>query len=110
VFALDAARLLHASRGALPTPAVVRALAQDYITEWDGYAADEGPGPERRKVILDTFERFAQLCQTHQGEGALPQPPKPPVPVAKQATPRATSSKAKPKKAKKAKAKPKKRR
>jgi hypothetical protein len=103
VFALDAAKLLKVGRSTLPAPDAVRKLAHDYITEWDRFDADDGPGPQRRKVILDTFERFAHLCQAHGGEAGLPQPPKPPAPVAKKA-----AAKAKPKK--KVAAKPKKRR
>jgi hypothetical protein len=93
VFALEAAKLLRAAR--FPTPAAVRELAQAYIAEWDDYAEADGPGPARRQVILDTFERFATICEAHGGTSPMPEPPKP---VAKQATPKATAKSAKPKK------------
>jgi hypothetical protein len=76
LFALDAAGLLIGTR--LPSSDEVRALATDYIAEWEPYYADElgasdGAADERKLAIQNTFERFAALCDKHGGTtGAVP--------------------------------------
>ena len=67
VFALDKAGLLS---GGLPGAESVRALAREFITEWEEYA--DGPHPARRKKIVQSFERLAEICEKNGGDGPLP--------------------------------------
>jgi hypothetical protein len=104
VFALDAANLM--STGKFPASSHVRSLALEFMVDYDAYM--EGPWPERRAKINETFERFAAMCDKYEGIGPLPVPVAKPVPIAAQATaaPVATSKpKAKPKAKAKSKAK-----
>jgi hypothetical protein len=63
LFALDDHGLLNA--GSLPPSAEIRTLAEDFIAEWDAYAAADLQQPykgKRRAAIVKTFERFAVIC------------------------------------------------
>lgn len=97
VAALDAKGLVGAGRF-IPSPAIVRAYAKDWLADYDAVMGDE-PWPDRRKVIVATFERFAKLCDRLEGTAELPKPPTRPRPRAAQATPAVTTkTKPKPKK------------
>jgi hypothetical protein len=78
VFALEAANLMHAAR--LPPAAEVRELAADYIADWDEYIVELDPTAnhesERRRIILESFERFAVICEKHARPPATPAPAK----------------------------------
>lgn len=82
VFALDAHDLM--STGRFPAGASVRTLALEFLVAYDEYM--EGPWPERRAKIAETFERFAALCDKHEGTHPLPGPEVKPAPSATQAT------------------------
>lgn len=97
VFALDAHGLMI---GKFPAAAAIRALATDFLTAYDDYLEDAWP--ERRAKIVESFERFAVLCDKHEGTGQLPKPPVPPAPSATKATtPPSSKSKAPAKKPRK---------
>lgn len=96
VFALDAHGLM--STGKFPAAAAIRALAAEFLVDYDDYL--EEAWPERRAKIVDTFEKFAVLCDKHEGTGGLPAPPVPPTPSATRATAAPISKVAKPRKPK----------
>jgi hypothetical protein len=102
VFALDAYGIL--ATGRFPAGALVRTLALEFLVVYDEYM--EGPWPERRAKIAETFERFAALCDKHEGVAALPGPEVKPAPRATQASATPGSKSAAPKKAKPTKKKP----
>jgi hypothetical protein len=92
-FALDAAKLLREAK--FPSGDAVRALAQDFIADWAAYLGEDNATPAhvdgRRAVILESFERFAKICEAHDGQGPIA-----PLPKAKKpAKPRATKKPAK---------------
>jgi hypothetical protein len=88
VFALEAANLMHAAR--LPLATEVRELAADYIADWDEYIVELDPTAnhesERRRIILESFERFAVICEKHA---------RPPAPARPTAKPKAKATKPK---------------
>ncbi|MBA2543824.1 MAG: hypothetical protein H0V17_29540 [Deltaproteobacteria bacterium] len=111
VFALDAHGIMR--NGTFPIADLVRALAQDFLAAYDVYM--DTSWPERRAKIVETFERFAALCDKYEGHTLLPGPEIKSVPSATKATAApmskatasraararpATKSKAKPPKAK----------
>jgi hypothetical protein len=91
VFALAAKGMIPSGRY-IPAAATVRTLIADWLAGYDTFMGAE-PWPERRKRIVATFEKFVALCETLEGEGALPLPPTKPRSSAKQATPPATAKK-----------------
>jgi hypothetical protein len=82
-FALDAAKLLREAK--FPAGDAVRALAQDFIADWAAYMGEDNATPAhvdgRRAVILESFERFAKICEAQGGQGPIPPlaPPKKPA-------------------------------
>lgn len=78
VFALDAAGLM--GTGKFPSAAAVRALAVEFLAGYDAYM--EAAWPERRATIEETFQRFAAMCEAHEGTAPLPSPPPSPAPSA----------------------------
>ena len=51
----------------IPAEQEIEDLMQDYIKDWDAYIDGLEPTAdhkrERRRVILETFDRFKQICQ-----------------------------------------------
>jgi hypothetical protein len=91
VFALADKGLFPSGR-TIPSPGIVRGQALAWLAGYDAYMTTQGgPWVERRAIIASTFERFAKLCESLEGTAALPSPPVPPRPSARQATPPATA-------------------
>jgi hypothetical protein len=69
LFALEDRKLVRERCGAMPTPDEVEKVKLNFINEWDANIDALEPTEEhkqnRRKVILQTFNRFKRICRRH---------------------------------------------